>query len=421
MGARRFGPDVMRFLQDDVYGDALSDIDLALDPLTGNRYSFAGGNPISFVEVDGHFFDKIKKGLKKAGGFVKKHAHTALDACGLVEGVGTACDLANAGLYAAEGKYKEAAISAAAAIPVAGAAVGAAKLGAKGAKAGSKLAKGADDAGDAGRSVARAGSCRNSFVGSTPVLLADGSEVPIAAIRVGDRVLAADPRTGAIVARAVTALIRGTGVKALVAVLVAGEAIVATANHPFWVESEGEWLDAGELEAGDVVLTAGGEGATVEAVFRYTVKHLRVFNLTVAGEHTYFADGVLVHNCSRYADEVPEGERAGLSPKKLQAIGRRGKQPRLRELAEDPKVSSADRGYIQTQMRQTARNSERYKRTGKRMKLHTPPGRALAHRYDKPARLGNDYRYSNLKDYQTNARQEVLERKLRANRMRRNR
>jgi RHS repeat-associated protein len=55
MGARRFSPDAGRFLQLDQYHDALADLDLTTDALTGNRYALAGGNPISFVEVDGHF------------------------------------------------------------------------------------------------------------------------------------------------------------------------------------------------------------------------------------------------------------------------------------------------------------------------------------------------------------------------------
>jgi RHS repeat-associated protein len=53
MGARRFGPS-NRFLQEDRYAGALADLDLAIDPLTSNRYSLAGGNPANFVEVDGH-------------------------------------------------------------------------------------------------------------------------------------------------------------------------------------------------------------------------------------------------------------------------------------------------------------------------------------------------------------------------------
>jgi len=54
MGARRFSPDTGRFLQMDTFSGALADMALGTDPLTQNRYALAGGNPISFVEVDGH-------------------------------------------------------------------------------------------------------------------------------------------------------------------------------------------------------------------------------------------------------------------------------------------------------------------------------------------------------------------------------
>jgi hypothetical protein len=54
MGARRFGPQAGRFLQQDSYEDALGNMSLATDPLTANRYALAAGNPVSFVEVDGH-------------------------------------------------------------------------------------------------------------------------------------------------------------------------------------------------------------------------------------------------------------------------------------------------------------------------------------------------------------------------------
>jgi hypothetical protein len=38
-----------------MYNGALADMNLGADPFTGNRYAFAGGNPTSFVELDGHF------------------------------------------------------------------------------------------------------------------------------------------------------------------------------------------------------------------------------------------------------------------------------------------------------------------------------------------------------------------------------
>jgi YD repeat-containing protein len=54
MGARRYGPDTATFLQQDMYAGALSNLGLALDPLSQNRYALAGGNPISYIETDGH-------------------------------------------------------------------------------------------------------------------------------------------------------------------------------------------------------------------------------------------------------------------------------------------------------------------------------------------------------------------------------
>ncbi len=54
MGARRFSPEAMHFLTQDVLSGALADLSLTSDPLTQNRYALAGGNPVSFVEWDGH-------------------------------------------------------------------------------------------------------------------------------------------------------------------------------------------------------------------------------------------------------------------------------------------------------------------------------------------------------------------------------
>lgn len=55
-------------------------------------------------------------------------AHTVLDFAGFIPGVGVVADLANAALYAAEGDYVNAGLSAAAAVPFVGDAAAAAKL-----------------------------------------------------------------------------------------------------------------------------------------------------------------------------------------------------------------------------------------------------------------------------------------------------
>ncbi|HEY2940450.1 MAG TPA: DNRLRE domain-containing protein [Gaiellaceae bacterium] len=58
MGARRFGPDTSRFLQQDLYRGALDDLSLTLDPLSGNRYALASGNPVGYAEGDGHWISE---------------------------------------------------------------------------------------------------------------------------------------------------------------------------------------------------------------------------------------------------------------------------------------------------------------------------------------------------------------------------
>jgi hypothetical protein len=87
----------------------------------------------------------------------------------------------------------------------------------------------------------------NSFVGDTPVLMADGSTKPIRDVQVGDEVLATDPTTGETAAREVTDLIAGTGDKELVKITIdvdgaAGDqtdVLTSTAGHPFWVADRG--------------------------------------------------------------------------------------------------------------------------------------------------------------------------------------
>ena len=76
--------------------------------------------------------------------------------------------------------------------------------------------------------------------------------------------------------------------------------------------------------------------------------------------------------------------------KSLIRAGRAGKQDRLRELAMDPKVSKADRGWIKSEMKQIER--------GKRTNIRNPPGKDLAHERGREAAKGFSYRYSHLQN-----------------------
>jgi RHS repeat-associated protein len=65
MGFRDYNPGLNRFTSRDMYNGALADMGLGSDPYTGNRYAFTGGNPVSFLEIDGHFSIDILESAKQ--------------------------------------------------------------------------------------------------------------------------------------------------------------------------------------------------------------------------------------------------------------------------------------------------------------------------------------------------------------------
>jgi hypothetical protein len=83
------------------------------------------------------------------------------------------------------------------------------------------------------------------------------------------------------------------------------------------------------------------------------------------------------------------------------SVGRLGKQARLRELANDLKVSSADRGWIQQEINSINR--------GQRRSIRVPPGKELAHQRGFEARLGYGYEYSDLQSVDLHRLQHSIE------------
>jgi len=136
--------------------------------------------------------------------------------------------------------------------------------------------------------------------------MADGSAKPIEDVEIGDMVLATNPETGDQGPRRVTDTIVGDGVKELVDIGADGAIVIATDRHPFWVDDEGRWVDAQDLQDGDVLLGADGTTVAVDSV-RERTEVRRVHNLTVDGIHTYYVlageQAVLVHNsgCDEFA------------------------------------------------------------------------------------------------------------------------
>ncbi|WP_285390640.1 polymorphic toxin-type HINT domain-containing protein [Streptomyces sp. RKAG337] len=154
--------------------------------------------------------------------------------------------------------------------------------------------------------------CTHSFLPGTLVQLSDGTSKPIEQVALGDKVTTTEPDTGETSTREVVGTITTEDDKHFVDLTVKTEttdaaAIVATTTHPFWVESEAKWINAGDLKPGMNLHTPKGDRVTVEAV-RHFDKRQRTHDLTVAGIHTYYvlagATPVLVHNCGDASDEL---------------------------------------------------------------------------------------------------------------------
>jgi hypothetical protein len=139
---------------------------------------------------------------------------------------------------------------------------------------------------------------RCSFSPSTTVVLADGTTRPIADVRVGDRVLAADPVTGDRGVRTVTRVWRHEDI--LVDLETSDGVVSTTEDHPFWNATDRQWQPAIALDPGDRLLTATGTMLTVGGLDLTTADAGVAYNLTVADLHTYYvgigAHTALVHN-----------------------------------------------------------------------------------------------------------------------------
>lgn len=139
------------------------------------------------------------------------------------------------------------------------------------------------------------------FVAGTAVLYADGSRRAIETVSIGDLVLARDEHSGVVAPQPVekmyvhrerTAFTLDFGTSAL----------GTTATHPFYTDKG--WVKAIDLRAGMDCYLDNGSRLTVEQIEHPLPHPQTVYNLQVAGYHTYFvgAQGVWVHNRTTIQD-----------------------------------------------------------------------------------------------------------------------
>lgn len=135
---------------------------------------------------------------------------------------------------------------------------------------------------------------------------------PLNSIKNGDIIASWNSQTGQIEYKPVTHVFKRKPSEMCVVILENGQFIPCTPNHPFYVEGVG-YVPAIKLQEGFCVKRAGQkEGVLFEHIRVARVEILEptgdgtfgglcpdgfVYNLEVEGNHNYFVDGILVHNC----------------------------------------------------------------------------------------------------------------------------
>ena len=124
--------------------------------------------------------------------------------------------------------------------------------------------------------------------------------VPIETLNAGDLVVS---MTGAPCAVLVTN--RRNAPESLVIKAPGVDGTRTTPGHPYWTPDG--WVNAGDLRPGDQIDVAptghwdDGHG-WVQITSVTPAEGVEVFNITVADEHTFIADGAAVHNCADFID-----------------------------------------------------------------------------------------------------------------------
>ena len=123
----------------------------------------------------------------------------------------------------------------------------------------------------------------------------------------GDKIMAADPDTFEISDKTVLeTYVRQ--VDKLVHIIINGEEIVTTDNHPFYVQGRG-FIEAGNLLVGDKLVSVNGEDLIIEDYhIELTDDPVLVYNFQVEDFHTYYVGDccVWVHNDCNFSQKALE-------------------------------------------------------------------------------------------------------------------
>ena len=131
------------------------------------------------------------------------------------------------------------------------------------------------------------------FLAGTKITMADGTFKNIEDVQSGEKVKAYDEETNTVTNAEVVGVFHHSKDQANSYYLLINDKLKVTTNHPMYVNNI--WTNADQIKIGDLLQDMNGQEVPVFSIYKVFDKQ-PTYNLKVDKYHTYYAEGVLVHN-----------------------------------------------------------------------------------------------------------------------------
>lgn len=187
------------------------------------------------------------------------------------------------------------------------------------------------------------------FVAGTQILMSDRSLKNIEDVKIGDEILSFDEKTREIVITTVEQVVAPINIEMVFLEFANGASVNSTVTHPYLLKDKG-WasfspeaskreygIDILKMDVGDIAFVYRDGKLEEVTITNATVKNgeTQTYNLSkVLNTHTFFANGILVHNSKSLVDSVAivlsHGEKALLgNPSEMPIQGHPGLEVNL--------------------------------------------------------------------------------------------
>jgi hypothetical protein len=131
------------------------------------------------------------------------------------------------------------------------------------------------------------------LLAGSKISMANNTYKNIEDVKVGDLVISYDDSNGAFSTSVVTKTTSHKPEEMTNYYVIINNCLRITPNHRIFVN--GDWVQSGNVKIGDVLLDSSGKATPVYSIEKIYEK-VPTYNLEIANTHSFFADGILVHN-----------------------------------------------------------------------------------------------------------------------------